>query len=146
MTTGHAQDSEWITQLTEISAVETHMQTWRTLSTLSSRAPPASLCSPLSSEDGVYPLSPDLLAALIRHPAARLRHLSQGSAVQLTCDGKSGQPLEVAAEGESIRLHDAVAEQIFGFSKCRRREWTDILMGSVYHCSFHRDAETVDMN
>lgn len=67
--------------------------------TLCSRAPPAALWSSLSSEDGLYPLSPGLLAALIRHPAAGLRHLPQGGAVQLTCDRKSGQPLEVAAEG-----------------------------------------------
>ncbi len=86
-----------------------HPNTWmlrnthkRTHSTLRSRAPPALLWPSLSSEDGVYSLSPGLLAALIRHPTPGLRHLPQGGAVKLTRDRKPGQPLELAAEGGNV--------------------------------------------
>lgn len=76
-------------------------------STLSCR-PPAALRSSdgaaLPSEHGVYSLSPDLLAALVRHATARLRHLPQGGPVQLACHRKPRQPLEVTAGGEC--LHD----------------------------------------
>lgn len=60
----------------------------------------AGLASPLS---GLYPPGPGLPAALVRHPAARLRHLPQGGAVQLACDGESGDPLEVAASGTGVK-------------------------------------------
>lgn len=81
-----------------------HIKTW--CLTLGSRAPPAAMWSSDSSapsgEDAVYSPGPDLLAALVGHPAPGLRHLPQGDAVQLTCDGKPGQPLEVAAEREEM--------------------------------------------
>lgn len=61
------------------------------------------LASPRASLCGLYPLGPVLPAALVRHPAARLRHLPQGGAVQLACDGECGDPLEVAARGSSVK-------------------------------------------
>lgn len=57
----------------------------------------------LSGKRGLYPLGPVLLAALVRDPAARLRHPPEGGAVQSACDGESGDPLEVAAEGSSVK-------------------------------------------
>lgn len=69
---------------------------------MGSRADLALPRSSFSGRHGFYPPDPVLLAALVRHPAARFPHLPQGGAVQVAGDGEAGGPLEVAGEGSGV--------------------------------------------
>lgn len=104
--------------------------------TLGSRTGLAAQRASLSGKRGLYPLGPVLLAALVWDPAARFRHLPQGGAVQPACDGESGDPLEVAAEGSSVkhqpsRSDELVRKTVLRGSPQPERGQLDFLLGDL---------------